>query len=634
MTKYTDEDVKYLADCITDSKQPGSKPFAFLLGAGVSLSAGIPLARDLVKKINDEPRLNKHLKGMTDRDRVSYPKCMARLSTEDRRTLLRPYLSSAKINWASLVLATLLKPTERNGEDGHIKRLLTFNFDDVLARACGICGHYPATYDFSVNPPSDFQFMNDGSIAHLHGQGSGLIMLNSEKDTKNHARKLGALFTDTLANYDLVVIGYSGEADSTFTQFKQKFEGRTRLFWVGYEDSPALHIQQLIKKAPETSNYFGGADADAFLLKLAEHFSCWPPQVLTAPEAHLLSELKPIIAYPGSPSGDNLLANIRANLKKASEKRRDEAGIFDRLLLQKKYDEIVSRVKSAKSDKQKSAVAWAYIMQGNKLVEAAKLKREDALFRESFVKFQEALRMSQNTHEAFNSWGNALTNFAILKSEEALYHEAFAKYEKALEIKPDYFRPLYNLGFALMSYARLKKDETYYQQSIAKFNAALLANPEMFEAQCQWGVALADLAILKKDVTLFHESFKHFEAALKIKPDSSRVLDSWSAALLHAFDFTSDRELAKKAADLCTKAETLSGKPSYNLACAFARLEREDMCREQLLRCQESKTLPEAKHLENDKDLMAYHEKEWFKNLLKSDHQNDIERVTAEISET
>ena len=165
MAKYTSNDIQYLAQCIKDAKtleaKPfaltlEAKPFAFLLGAGMSYSAGIPLARDLVKKINDEPHFAMHLHGLSDLEKSSYQKCMAKLTKEVRRRLLTPYLRDAKVNWASIAVAALMK-------NKFIARVLTFNFDSVLARACGISGHYPATYDFSVNPPANFGFLQEGA---------------------------------------------------------------------------------------------------------------------------------------------------------------------------------------------------------------------------------------------------------------------------------------------------------------------------------------------------------------------------------------------------------------------------------------------------------------------------------------
>ena len=129
MAKYTKDDVQYLAQCIKGAKSPGAKPFAFLLGAGMSLSAGIPLARDLVKKINAEPEFSMHLRGLSDAEKSSYQKCMAKLSKEDRRRLLDPSLRHARVNWASLSVAALMKHE-------FVSRVLTFNFDSVLARAC------------------------------------------------------------------------------------------------------------------------------------------------------------------------------------------------------------------------------------------------------------------------------------------------------------------------------------------------------------------------------------------------------------------------------------------------------------------------------------------------------------------
>ncbi len=191
MSKYTAKDIEYLANCLLGSKIAPAKPYAALIGAGVSKSAGIPTAPELVAEINKEAAFSVHLHGLSVADCENYGLCMAALTLEDRRRLLDPKLDGAKVNWASLALAALMK-------ENLLRRVLSFDFDNVLLRACGICAHYPAVYDFSMNPPSEFSYLKPGAITHLHGQGSRLVMLNPKKETEDHAEKLEAIFRDTL----------------------------------------------------------------------------------------------------------------------------------------------------------------------------------------------------------------------------------------------------------------------------------------------------------------------------------------------------------------------------------------------------------------------------------------------------
>jgi NAD-dependent SIR2 family protein deacetylase len=149
MAKYTTNDVLELAGAIRRAPEK----VAFLTGAGCSLSAGIPLAKALVEEIRGKypGEVERLVKPEQRRD---YGACMGALAIDERKALLAPYLAKPKINWAHIALASLIR-------DGFVRRVLTFNFDSVLARACGLLGQYPATYDFGVSPSDQTDYLAD-----------------------------------------------------------------------------------------------------------------------------------------------------------------------------------------------------------------------------------------------------------------------------------------------------------------------------------------------------------------------------------------------------------------------------------------------------------------------------------------
>jgi len=98
---------------------------AFLTGAGCSLTAGIPLAAQLVREIKDKyPDEIKRLVKPEQQD--DYGCCMGALALGERKELLEPYLRSAKINWAHIALASLIHAE-------HVRRVLSFNFDSGVS---------------------------------------------------------------------------------------------------------------------------------------------------------------------------------------------------------------------------------------------------------------------------------------------------------------------------------------------------------------------------------------------------------------------------------------------------------------------------------------------------------------------
>lgn len=244
MSKYTPEDVKNIAEFIRHAKD--TRPFALLTGAGCSKAAGIPLASELVDEINRTPRFEPALRELSEDDRKNYGRVMACLGRNDRKGLLNPHLIGAKVNWAHIAIAAMIGA-------GYVARVLTFNFDNVLARACGICGIYPATYDFVTGASSSTDHIVSPAIIHLHGQGYGLSMLNSEAETERHAENLRPLLHATMHEYPLLVVGYSGLADRVFPILSQEYRGDERLFWVGYSENPEAHISDFIRACGQSS---------------------------------------------------------------------------------------------------------------------------------------------------------------------------------------------------------------------------------------------------------------------------------------------------------------------------------------------------------------------------------------------
>jgi len=162
------------------------KGCTLLIGAGCSVKAGIPMASEFVEIIRKEyPRAYERAPEKT------YPHVMAELLMSERRDLISNYINNAKINWAHLAIAQLLK-------HGFVDRVLTVNFDPLVMRACALVGVFPAVYDFAASQIFKPDFIAQQSIFHLHGQHTGLVVLNTESEVDRLSLHLGPLFTDSV----------------------------------------------------------------------------------------------------------------------------------------------------------------------------------------------------------------------------------------------------------------------------------------------------------------------------------------------------------------------------------------------------------------------------------------------------
>ena len=75
---------------------------------------------------------------------------------------------------------------------------------------------------------------------------------------------------------------------------------------------------------------------------------------------------------------------------------------------------------------------------------------------QAFEKFEAALKIKPDKHEALNNWGNALDQLAQRSEGDAaraLWQQAFDKYEAALEINPDKHQALNGWAIGLLHLA-------------------------------------------------------------------------------------------------------------------------------------------------------------------------------------
>jgi Tfp pilus assembly protein PilF len=657
MAKYARQNVEALALAMQNAKDAG-KPFAVLMGAGCSYKAGIPLADGLLLLLNEShngARLRSKLecKTLVGQD---YGAVMGKMPIAERKTFFDPILKKAGVNWGHIALAGLMKAD-------FVGRVLTFNFDAILARACGINGLYPAVYDFGVAPSKNLAHLVMPSIIHLHGQGHGAVMKNSADETEKHATEIMPLLKSTLDDFGLLVIGYSGDSDKVFPKLVESYNNQQQLWWCEHKDiDQSGRVKALLDKSQDSAEYLRGVDFDGFMIDLAQELKCFPPILFTDPAQHLLDDIAPILPPPEDlQSAKGLLEDLK---EKLSKWRVDPESIESRLrllVLQGQYKAAISLKNRANTAASKDQIAWAYIMQGNNISDDAKLKQDEKLFIASFAKYEAALGIKPDSHEALYNWGNALANLARAKgndetlwreaitkyeaalaikpdshealnnwglalanlarakgNDETLLHGAIAKYEAALQIKPDSHEALHNWGAALANLARAKgNDEALWRDAITKYEAALAIKPDSHKALNNWGLALANLARAKgNDETLWGDAITKYEAALGIKPDYHQALNNWVSALLQLYHKSPDEALLVEAEAKAAEAQRLEGKASYNLACVYARQKREEDCHALLLRCKADGTLMDAAHMAADNDLEAYWEREWFKALL------------------
>ncbi len=546
---------------------------SLLIGAGCSVKAGIPTAAGFVEIIK-----NRYERAYQRAPEKTYPKCMGELLLAERRDLIAGYVDKAKINWAHLCIALLMQA-------GYVDRVLTTNFDSLVARACAMLGVFPATYDFAASQLLKKADIPDQAVFHLHGQRTGFVLMNTEEDMEKHSKLLGPVFEDAGSGRVWIVVGYSGENDPVFDHLARTPTFDNGLFWIGYGDQePASHVRERLLTEGKDAYFTKGFDADSFFVSLTQALKIFPPDVVARPFTYLQHALTHITPFtdPGQTFEDDVMRTPRDWILSAIdqfetptsaweiiirggrpqmeiEKRPALLTVAARyLLMQGHYEQVLAFRRDfdeSPSAELADVLSMACVMQGNQLLDRAKATTGEGagqIFAESLEMYEAALTIKPDRHEALHNWGNLLLDLAKTKVEmgeaEHLFTEAEGKYEAALAIKPDMPEILLNWGNLLLDRAKTRTGEEsdqFFTAAEKKYEAVLAIKPDMPDAHYQWGNVFLDRAKRssgEESDRLFAAAEEKYKAALAVKPNMYEALNNWGNLLLDHAKMKTGRE--------------------------------------------------------------------------------------------
>lgn len=531
-----------IAELVRQAKN-NKTPYTILTGAGCSQSAGIPLADKLVEEMNS--KFDVQLSNLSKEDRSNYNKCMNALTHQERRQLLQDHINRAKINWAHIGLAALM-------DNGYTQRVLTFNFDNILMRACGLIGLYPSIYDFTNADVNLQNLIIDPSIIYLHGQSYGFRQLNDENETKNHANNMTNFIAQTLNTSPVIVAGYSGYNDGFFEQIDKHYCGEQRLFWIGHEKEIPEHLRDFFKKYKNHAHYIGGQDADDFFVSLMQNLKCLP-SFFTQHAQHTIGVLDEVIDFPipNTDGGVNILSDLRQQMVELGKQILSLTAILNNFMMEGKYSKVIKAIEdkygkiSATSnsdivDKEvKKMYVWAQINQANK------------------------------------DW-----------------FELSSK---------DIDSTIYNSNI---------------DEILKRFEKAEFLQHDMYEFYLKWGEMLNDIAETTDSIDMYKKSNIQLEKANKIQPLEVTPNSIWGVNLLRLAELEDNNSHNEKALEKLLTARSHGLEDVYNLACVYARLKELDNAKKNLVICKENNDLPSKQHLLNDPDLKLLREEIWFDNFV------------------
>jgi NAD-dependent SIR2 family protein deacetylase len=254
----------------------------FLLGAGSSVSAGIPTAWDMIwdfkrtifcsenkKPISycqdlSNPITRSIIQSYFDAKKtfpsagseIEYAQFFEALYTNeaDRRKYIEQLVSIAKPSYGHLVLASLFKL-------GKVRLVWTTNFDRVVEDATmpllgGSGKLVTANLD---NAHVAFQALNEGRwpiLVKLHGDYQSTKLKNTSEELKRQDAVLIDAFVESCRRYGLAVLGYSGRDQSIIDALQRAIDSGkgfpSGLFWFYRSGNPPFsRVELLMKNAVE-----------------------------------------------------------------------------------------------------------------------------------------------------------------------------------------------------------------------------------------------------------------------------------------------------------------------------------------------------------------------------------------------
>lgn len=282
----TEGQVDYIAHLLKEAKDKQyNKPIVFI-GAGMSVTGGIPSAGEIAKEIIKEYKDNPKIEKLTDK---SYVNLMACLTTAERNHLLNKYIDEAKVNVGYIYLAHLIK-------EGYIDYVLTVNFDNLILRAMAMYNMFPPTYDLSILKDLTTDRIEKQSVTYLHGTHRGLWMLNTDTELKKISKICSPFLNKIADRRTWIVLGYSGE-DKVLDHIADLGSFTNDLYWITYKDNdPIDRVKERLLEQDNSHSYIvKGYDADSFMLKLHSEVGLKTPDILDTPFTTLKNTINSIV---------------------------------------------------------------------------------------------------------------------------------------------------------------------------------------------------------------------------------------------------------------------------------------------------------------------------------------------------
>lgn len=545
----------------------------FLIGAGFSKSAGIPLAGEIVQELREEAKVHPLLKkaGTCPADVSEYTFLMGKLgSPKERAQRVKSYVNRArdnegrlKINWSHLLLASMV-------EKGYVNRLLTTNFDPLIVEALAVTGQPIRTYDLNTTGKYHPGTLDPASVIYLHGQMHSLFLANSQNEMEKLQELYPKVLQEAVQDSLLIVVGYSGECDPVLGALGDLPNFPLGIWWSHYSPSgrePGRGVERIIDRHGSDFHLLAGDDSDSFMRKLVlDGMKLDLPDEVLKPITAIRLALERITPFPrqDETSSDPVLTSLEILRKAEEEVQTGTKSALNKLtkVLSLQMSVLTGKKEvfdALRKDVKPDPASMVSKVTGDGLLRFAVIESEKENWELAYKFLCEA--QSFGVTQALQAWlptilGSALSEQAKLKGagpeSDMLFAEAERHFAEAIRIKPSMHEAFYNAANMCVSQANLRdkseEADLFFNKAYKNFAEAVRIKSDLHQAYYNWGIALSNHSELKKDKaeadSLLTEAGKMYFEAIRIKPDRADVFCNWGNILAHRAEGKSNMQEA------------------------------------------------------------------------------------------
>ena len=460
----------------------GDYQIAWFLGAGCSVSSGIPaanaLVQDWLKVRHGGSPSAQELEAWTKGEYPQFSGSYATLYGAVVEQLFdSPELRQMEVERLTLRkqpgfgYATLAQLINKEHVGQRCNTVLTVNFDDLVADALYL---YAGQRPRIIAHESLMHYVRGSSarpyVVKLHGD-TYLGAKNTAKETCELAKPAQQALAKLVGERAVIFLGYGGNDRSIGDAFASLPEDNPRhgVYWVGSNLPGGTYGEWLRARGVRWVKHH---DFDELMLMLRKAFD---------------------LPLPNVEPFDAMLDNFRKRFEELSQKVQQAAPSVEKAELTAALDSVVQKAKDW----------WAVEFEAYKFKDADPDKA-DAIYRAGLVKFPNCEQL--------------LGNYAVFLQQRGRLDDAEQFYLQAVEADPKYGIALCNYALYLKQRARLGEAESYFLRA--------------FESDPENGNALGGYALLLAQRGDLDEAEHFFQRALESEPKHATNLNNY-AAFLH-----------------------------------------------------------------------------------------------------